>query len=86
MTPSGSGKQRRGEPNPLRRILGSTFLVLALGLLAVATLVTYGLTREYGYSPNDDPVQDLRPGAPQHRRLLTAAGARAAGGADTCSV
>lgn len=33
--------------------------MLAALLLAVATLLTYGLTSEYGYSPNDDPASDL---------------------------
>jgi type IV secretory pathway VirB2 component (pilin) len=54
------------EPNPLRRALGCLLLLLALGVLAAATLLTYGLTREYGYSPNDDPLQDLTQAALGH--------------------
>ena len=42
-----------------RRVLGALLAVIAAGVTAVATLAAYGLTKEYGYSPNDDPVADL---------------------------
>ena len=42
-----------------RRVLGVLLLVIAAGVTAVAALAAYGLTKEYGYSPNDDPVADL---------------------------
>lgn len=47
------------ELNPLRRFLGCLLLVLSTCLLLASTAITYSLTKEYGFSPNDDPFGDL---------------------------
>ena len=48
-----------GRPTRTRRFVGVLFLALAALLLFVSAMATFGLTSEYGYSPNDDPAGDL---------------------------
>jgi hypothetical protein len=42
-----------------RRILASLCWLFAAALVSFATLVWVALTREYGLSPNHDPVLDV---------------------------
>lgn len=60
MTDTGTRTASPSEKlSPLRRLLGGLLLVLAAFLLLASASLVYGLTAEYGYSPNDDPVFDL---------------------------
>ena len=64
----------------LRRFFGGLLLVLAACLLVASAALTYALTREYGYSPNDDPVHDLSQAATDHALMALLTAALAAGG------
>lgn len=70
------------ELSPLRRSLGGLLLVLAAALLLAAAALTYALTKEYGYSPNDDPVHDLTQAATDHALVGLVVAGLAAGGLD----
>ena len=72
--------RRRGELSPLRRLLGGLLLVLAAFLLLASAALVHGLTAEYGYSPNDDPVYDLTQAATNHALVGLLIAALAAGG------
>ena len=73
-TATSTGRSRE-ELSPLRRLLGGLLLVLAAFLLLASAALVHGLTAEYGYSPNDDPVFDLTQAAVDHAvvALLTVA-------------
>ena len=64
----------------LRRLSGGLLLVLAACLLLASAGLTYALTKEYGYSPNDDPLYDLSQAATGHALVALLTAALAAGG------
>ena len=70
--------ERGAEPSP--SLLRGLLLVLAAGLLLASTALTYALTKEYGYSPNDDLVHDLSQAATGHVLVALLIAALAAGG------
>ena len=69
-----------GKVSPLRRLLGGALLVLGAFLLLACASLVYGLTAEYGYSPNDDPVFDLTSAATGYAPVALLIAALAAGG------
>ncbi len=68
------------EVSPLRRFLGGLLLVLAACLLLASAALIYALTKEYGYSPNDDPIYDLSQAATSSALVALLTAALAAGG------
>ena len=75
-----SNGRTREELSPLRRFLGGLLLVLAALLLLASAALVHGLTQEYGFSPNDDPVFDLTQAAIDHTLVGLVVAALAAGG------
>ena len=75
-----SNGRTREELSPLRRLLGGLLLVLAALLLLASAALVHGLTQEYGFSPNDDPVFDLTQAAIDHALVGLVVAALAAGG------
>ena len=77
---SSTNTEPREQLSPLRRILGALLLVLAAFLLLAAASLVYGLTKEYGFSPNDDAVFDLTQAATDYVLVGLVVAGLAAGG------